>query len=205
MRMYKLQMNRIIPISLVIGFTIMLFSCGNNDYTPKPRGYFRIDMPEHEYEKFDSTFPYTFEYPVYTIIRTQGPNLRKKYWFNLVYPDYNGTVYFSYKPVNNDLGRLINDSHEFVDKHIPKASAIDEHIITNREKDVFGIIWEINGAGAASPYQFFLTDSANHFLRGALYFRNVPNNDSLAPVIDFVQNDMNHLIRTFRWKKAEKD
>jgi len=116
------------------------------------------------------------------------------------YPDYNGTVYFSYKSVNNNLGQLINDSHEFVDKHIPKASAIDERIITDRKRNVFGISWEISGSGAASPYQFILTDSTSHFLRGALYFRNEPNNDSLAPVINFVKKDIHHLMNTLKWK-----
>jgi len=189
------------PIRALAVFSLLsFFSCNNNDYTPKPRGYFRIDLPEHQYQSFDTTFPFAFEYPVYARIRTKGPDLNKKYWFNMSYPDYNGTVYFSYKSVNNNLGQLINDSHEFVDKHIPKASAIDERIITDRKRNVFGISWEISGSGAASPYQFILTDSTSHFLRGALYFRNEPNNDSLAPVINFVKKDIHHLMNTLKWK-----
>jgi gliding motility-associated lipoprotein GldD len=53
---------------------------------------------------------------------------------------------------------------------------------------------------AASPFQFYLTDSTKNFVRGALYFNTVPNNDSLAPVIDFLKQDIIHMIETFRWK-----
>lgn len=197
--MYRLPMNKAIPSKILILVLVILAACGNNDYSPKPRGYQRIDLPDHKYQTFDTTFPFSFEYPVYSEIQTQG--MRNKYWFNLRYPEYNGTIYFSYKPVNNSLGKLINDSHEFIDKHIPKASAIDEKIITDRKRDVYGIIWEISGSGTASPYQFILTDSTTHFLRGALYFRNEPNNDSLAPVINFVRQDMQHLMRTLEWKE----
>ena len=85
-------------------------------------------------------------------------------------------------------------------KHIPKASSIETRVIINPEDDVYGLIYEINGMGAASPYQFFVTDSSSHFLRGALYFNITPNNDSLAPVIDFIKEDIEHLILSLRWK-----
>lgn len=201
MKMYRLPMNKVLSIKLLLPFLIVIGACADNDYTPKPKGYHRIDLPEHQYQKFDTSFPFTFEYPEYTEIQTEGPDLNRKYWFNIRYPGYNGTVYFSYRRVEDNLGDLINDSHEFVDKHIPKASAIEERVITDRNRDVFGITWQITGAGAASPYQFFVTDSTQHFLRGALYFMHEPNNDSLAPVIDHVREDMHHFIKTIKWKE----
>jgi len=66
---------------------------------------------------------------------------------------------------------------------------------------VFGLIYDIKGSDAASSYQFYLTDSLSKFVRGALYFDLVPNNDSLSPVIDFLKVDLEHMITTFRWKK----
>lgn len=185
----------------IIILVVMLFvvACGH-DPIPKPRGYFRIDMPPHAYQRFDTTFPFTFECPVSAEIITRVPGAQK-YWFNLHYPAFDGTVYFSYKPVKNNLMKLINDSHEFVGKHMAKASAVDERVILDRETRRFGLIFEIVGAETASPYQFFITDSTNHFLRGALYFYNAPNNDSLAPVIDYVKKDLEHLITTFQWEE----
>jgi gliding motility-associated lipoprotein GldD len=86
-------------------------------------------------------------------------------------------------------------------KHIPKADAIYDSLVVDRERNMFGLIYELEGSGAASPYQFFLTDSVSHFLRGALYFNTVPNNDSLEPVIDFLISDINYLIKTLEWKE----
>jgi gliding motility-associated lipoprotein GldD len=58
----------------------------------------------------------------------------------------------------------------------------------------------VEGSGAASPLQFFVTDSSKHFLRGALYFTVKPNNDSLQPVIKFIKEDINRFIDTFEWR-----
>ncbi|MGZ5253868.1 MAG: hypothetical protein ACXWV4_05830 [Flavitalea sp.] len=45
-----------------------------------------------------------------------------------------------------------------------------------------------------------MTDTTNHFIRGALYFDASPNADSLSVVNRFLEEDMKHLINTFRWK-----
>jgi gliding motility-associated lipoprotein GldD len=56
------------------------------------------------------------------------------------------------------------------------------------------------GGDAASNVQFFLTDSIHHFIRGALYFNNQPNADSMKPVVDFVKEDLRVMLKSFRWK-----
>jgi gliding motility-associated lipoprotein GldD len=56
------------------------------------------------------------------------------------------------------------------------------------------------GGNVATANQFFVTDSANHFLRGALYFDATPNEDSLGVVNKFLIDDVLHLINTFKWK-----
>jgi gliding motility-associated lipoprotein GldD len=69
-----------------------------------------------------------------------------------------------------------------------------------KERNVIAVLFEIKG-NAATPYQFFATDSTTHFLRGSLYFNVYPNKDSLAPVVDFVKKDIFRLIETLEWKK----
>ncbi len=186
-------------VSVVMLFAV-LASCSGGDYIPKPRGYFRIDFPEQSYQKLDSVFPYTFEYPVYTEITPDIHSPNEKNWININFPDFKGILHLSYKPVNGNLIDFMEDSRTMAFKHIPKASAIDNRVIFDPEKNVFGLIYEISGSGSASPYQFFVTDSSRHFLRGALYFNIVPNNDSMAPVIGFIKKDIEHLIETLEWK-----
>ncbi len=183
----------------VLFISAFLTACEHH-YTPKPRGYFRIDLPEKKYRVLDSVFPYTFEYPVYSKITNDPYSPGEKYWINIEYPRFKATLHISYKNVNHNLKTYLEDAHTLVSKHIPKASAINDSVILNRKKRIFGLAYDIEGTGAASPYQFFLTDSTSKFIRGALYFNVVPNNDSLEPVINFIKKDIKHLINTFSWK-----
>jgi gliding motility-associated lipoprotein GldD len=184
---------------LFISISLILFSCKEN-YTPKPRGYFRIDLPEKSYVKFDSTFPYSFEFPAYATITNDPYSPEKKYWLNINYKPFKAVLHISYQKVDNNLPTLINDSYNLVSKHISKADAIYDSVIFHPDRNVYGLVYDIEGIGVASQYQFFLTDSTDNYLRGALYFNESPNNDSLQPVIKFLKEDINFLITTFRWK-----
>jgi len=195
-----MRANRIIII-LISALTFFFFvPCCREDYTPKPRGYFRIDFPEKEYVKFDTTYPYTFEYPVYARVITDNRASSEPYWINVDFPQYQGRIHISYKPVHDNLSEYLEDARTFVVKHIPKADAIDDSLIYRPDDRVFGLVYYIEGSRAASSCQFFVTDSSSRFLRGVLYFNDVPNNDSLAPVIGFIREDIRHMLKTFRWK-----
>lgn len=159
-------------------------------------------MPERDYVSFDTSFPYIFEYPAYSNISSDPYSVNEPYWININFPQFKGTLHISYKTVNDtNLAGFLEDSRKFVVKHIPKASAIHDSLILDRDRNVYGMIYEIQGSAAASPFQFFITDSTDHFVRGALYFNVVPNNDSLLPVIQFLKKDIHHIIKSFNWKE----
>ncbi len=184
--------------NFLIVVVLIMASCSHN-YTPLPRGYFRIELPKHKYQLSDTLFPYYFEYPEYTSLQSSPHNPNQKYWVNINYPQFKATVYISYKSVDDNLITYLEDAYTLVSKHIPKADAINDSLIYDKNRSVFGLTYKIEGSGAASPYQFFVTDSASHFLRGALYFDIIPNNDSLEPVINFITKDLEHLINTLEW------
>lgn len=185
-------------------FTIMLmpvlfYSC-HPDYSPKPRGYFRIDLPEKKYVAFDPQgCPFSFDIPDYCMAIADSDRFAEPCWMNLVFRKFNGEINLSYKPVNNNLSKFIEDSHTLVYKHTVRAEAIDEKLISFPEHKVYGLLYEIGG-NAASSVQFYVTDSSSHFIRGALYFNVPPQSDSLAPVIDFIKADVNRMISSLRWK-----
>lgn len=180
---------------------VILVSC-TESYTPLPRGYFRIDFPEHSYQLSDTAFPYFFEYPVYAELKGSSHSPENMYWIDMTYPQFKATVYLSYKNIDGNLITYLEDAYTLVSKHIPKADAINDSLIVDNQRKLYGLTYKIEGSGAASPYQFFVTDSASHFLRGALYFNIVPNNDSLDPVINFIINDIEHLINTLEWNNG---
>jgi gliding motility-associated lipoprotein GldD len=188
-------------ILIFLSFLLLLVTSCSENYTPKPRGYFRIDLPEKSYRVFDTAFPYIFEYPDYAEIVADSSKLAEPYWINIHYRPFNATLYLSYKIIHGNLDKYLDDAHTLVNKHIPKANAIGQRGFVDPDHRVYGLVYDISGADAASPYQFYLTDSISEFVRGALYFNHIPNNDSLAPVIDFLKGDIAHMISTFRWKK----
>lgn len=190
----------IIRFTFLLTLTYCLLSCGKESVVPKPRGYYRIDTEEKSYRIFDSVgFPYKFQYPVYaTIVPVEKKG--EVYWLNLTFPAYNATVYLSYKPLRKNLSELTEDSHKLSYKHVIKADAITESVITRKDANVYGLLMEVDG-DAASPAQFYLTDSTANFLYGSLYFNTTPNADSLAPLITYIKQDIEQLIKTTEWKK----
>lgn len=186
-------------------FLCALCSC-REVAVPKPRGYFRIDLPAREYRLYEGdssgplNIPVSFEYPVYGQISFEPENSAEPGWFNIEFPQYNAKLYLTYKRVGNDLSYLIEQTYQMnVRNHIIKADAISEQVITDRDKGIYGILYDLRG-NTATSVQFYLTDSARHFLRGSLYFDAEPNADSLAPVTGFFRQDIIHLIETVEWK-----
>ena len=171
-------------------------SCDDKTYQPKPKGYFRIDLPEKEYVSLDSMKYYSFEHPVYSKITPDYLSPEEKEWVNVEFPSFKGTIHISYKNVDNNIEKYLEDSYYMMTKHISRAMGIRDSVVANPERKVYGLVYFLEGEGVASPLQFYLTDSVNHFLRGSLYFNVKTNNDSLAPVIDFITDDIRHLIET---------
>lgn len=185
---------------IFIPFLMLLLVISCREHTiPKPRGFFRIDFPEKKYRLYDTLCPFVFEYPVYGKISYETGDNPEPCWFNLIFPSYRATLHFSYKRILNNLPEIIKEANDFVYSHSIRADAITEQPWFNSNNKVYGIVYDIKG-DAASVLQFILTDSCNHFLRGALYFSAVPNEDSLAPVIQFFREDIVHLFESFNWK-----
>jgi gliding motility-associated lipoprotein GldD len=190
---------------------LLMAACnGNHDYSPKPRGYFRIIFPEKAYQQYNSQYPFTFIYPKYAVIEkdTNVAPERKdkklsnmKYLLNMQFPQFNGTLHLSYESITSKkvFDELTEDARNFAFKHSVKATSIDQAIIHNDERKVYGIYYTIDG-NAASSIQFFITDSAKNYMRGALYFNNTPRLDSIQPVLKFVKKDIDTMIKTFQWK-----
>lgn len=179
---------------------LLVTACGDKNPQPKPRGYFRIDLPEKQYVTLDTMARYCFEYPVYATITPDKYSPEETDWVNVEFPAFKGTVHISYKNVDGNLPHYVEDAHKMIVKHIEKASGIRDSLIIDDEHNVYGLMYFLEGEGVASPLQFYVTDSTRHFLRGSLYFNIYPNNDSLQPVIDFITDDVRHLITTLEWK-----
>ena len=186
---------------ILIGLLFVYSSC-KKEYTPRPRGYFRISFPEKSYKSLGMPVPYNFQIPVYSIPGRDSLNMNQLDWVTIEVPANHAQIHLSYKNINDNLGTLIEESRTLAYKHSQKASSIEEQVFINPSKKVYGTVYNIKG-NAASPMQFYLTDSVKHFLRGSLYIREIPNIDSLQPVIVYLNQDILRLIETTEWKELK--
>lgn len=165
---------------------------------PKPYGYVRIAVPDTAYIPYQSKAPYTFALSQNAqVVPHTSP--KERYWIDIVYPSLNATIHGSYHPVRKNVDLLANDAFRLVYKHAGQATAIPEQPFENPQARVYGMFFELNG-NAASPFQFFVTDSVHHFFRGSVYCDCKPNADSLAPIYDYLERDVRHLIETWQWQ-----
>ncbi|PWT97963.1 MAG: hypothetical protein C5B52_13010 [Bacteroidetes bacterium] len=197
-------------------------SC-NSEYTPKPKAYFKIDFPaSHQYQVFDQIgYPYKFEYPTYSFINRDSTmtdlDADNPYSINVDVPMFNARIYLSYKSIGgksvykvksgngykdslglNTFENLRNEAYVMANKHSIKAKSIQDSIFQT-PSGASGVFFFIGG-NAATATQFYVTDTSHHFLRGSLYFNAAPNEDSLSPVIQFLNEDIKHLVNTLQWK-----
>ena len=211
---------------LFVMAAIILFAACNSPFLPKPRGYYKIKLPEKAYQQFNQPgFPYQFEYPVYGRVVKDTSFFEERpenpYWINIDFPRFNGRIYISYNIIGgratfkvknrkgeyvdsfgvNQLTQLVKGSYDLTYKHSYKASSIEDSIFRTKN-GVEGIYFKVGG-NTATANQFLVTDSVKHFLRGALYFDATPNEDSLRTVNEFLQQDMKHLINTLKWKNLD--
>lgn len=181
---------------------LLAFSaCNRNSYTPKPRGYFKIDFPVKSYQLYDNECPFSFEYPDYANMVADNTKGAEPCWYNLTFPQFNGRLHLTYYGISSkkEYENLIEDARTFAFKHTVKANAIDQKVINYPEKKVYGVYYAIEG-NTASSVQFFLTDSLKHYFRAALYFNERPRYDSIQPVVSFIKKDLDRMISTFKWK-----
>lgn len=176
---------------------VLLAGC-EADPVPKPRGYFRIDLPEQRYVSWTDSMTFEAEIPAYAKVGIRSTKDEAR-WFDIRFRQQRATVHLTWSPVGDGLQGLIDDAHTFKNTHQAKAARIrsDRHL--DDAARVYGNTFDIEG-DVASPLVFYVTDSTRNFLYGALYFDVRPNADSLAPVTARLRQDLRHMLATLRWR-----
>ena len=204
-------------------FAALFLTACNNPYVSKKTGYFKIDLPEKKYLLFDEPgMPYSFEYPAYAKIIKDSTyfdaNPENDYWRNIDFPGLNAKIFLSYKSIGgkslfkvkkadgtykdsigtNAYDKMINDAFTLTNKNDDVATSKKDSLFKTAN-NISGLLFKLGG-NAATQRQFLMTDTTKNFIRGALYFYASPNADSVKPVVDFLQKDIDRLISTFKWK-----
>ena len=218
----NLSFLKLILSCIVITCCVCFLAC-NGPYVSKKRGYYAIKLPDRKYQKFDEPgFPYSFEYPVYAQVIQDTTyfdnNPENSFWRNIDFSGFHARIFLSYKEIGgkalykikqpngqykdsfavNIFDKMVADAFTLTNKNNVVSSSIVDSLM-HTQNGVSGVFFKVGG-NAATSKQFFLSDTTKNFIRGALYFDVTPNADSLRPVQDFLQVDMDHIINTFKWK-----
>ena len=199
-----MKKNRAFLLTLgwMMGLIVAISSCGEESFVPKPHGFPRMFLPEKSYQRSAlENAPYQFEIPAYSQI-SEDENNTGKHWYNLDFQPLNANLNLTYYPFEKreKYDSMISDTRSLVDKHIQKAEDISEDPVSNYNPDLEGLVFHIQG-NTASNLNFYLTDSVQHFVRGALYFNGRTNLDSIQPAFDFLWQDVQHMFKTFKWNQ----
>jgi gliding motility-associated lipoprotein GldD len=189
--------NRQLQCGFIMICCIFFAAC-NSPYVSKKRGYYTIDLPKHQYQKFDQQgFPYEFEYPVYANVIQDSNyldnNPENAYWRNIDFPSLHARIFLSYKEIGgralykikqpngqykdsfsiNVFDKMVADAFTLTNKNDVVSNSINDSLI-HTLNGVHGIFFKVGG-NAATAKQFFLSDTTKNFIRGALYFDVTPN------------------------------
>lgn len=198
------MLTKHLSVYLTVLLGVLLLSCGGSSeqhYIPKPKGFNRIELPAHQYRYLGDSLPYEFQYSKSAVILPDTFANAEPYWIFVHYPRFDANIQITYKKVGKSSKKLqeyIDDAYKLAGKHQIRASGIQEQVATMKNGKT-AALFRLEGE-VPSPYQFYTTDSTEHFLRGAIYLSSATKNDSLAPVIDYLQKDMLHMLNTLNWK-----
>ena len=183
-----------------LAFIFCVFICFSCDeiHVPKPKAFLSLDYPKAIYLKSQLDLPFEFEKNKLAQLNISKNNNTFD-GIVLRYPSLKASVYINYKKVNKNVKKYILDARAMTKKHFQVADEVSERMYENAQQNLYGMFYDLKG-NVASQSQFYLTDSTQHFLSGALYFESKPNYDSILPAINYIQKDLMHFIESLRWK-----
>ena len=192
--------NTKVKLFFLFACLFILTSC-SEEYLPKPKGFNRIELPPHQYQEMTEKHPYKFQYSAYAKILKDSSYISEPHWIDVYYPQFQSNIQITYKTFKSSskgFEEHVDDSHKLAYKHNIKAYSIDE-IQIKTPKGYSATLFELTGE-VPSQFQFYVTDSSKHFLRGAVYFKTSTRNDSLAPVIEYMKYDVMQMLNSLEWQ-----
>lgn len=182
---------------VLLAFGVYVWTTPSPPPIPKPLGQVRITLPDTASTPYLSPCGTRYRLPNHAKVELKAaPKDEQGCWYNLAFPRFQAKVHCTEIPVNGRLPELLADAQDLVFGHEVAASGIRRHALDVSGKS--GMLYVLEGPVAA-PLQFFVTDSAEHFLRGSLYFSHRPNPDSTAPVLQRMEADIRRLMETLTW------
>ncbi|MCE3008403.1 MAG: gliding motility lipoprotein GldD [Bacteroidetes bacterium] len=180
---------------------LLALGCSSPTPYPRPKGYPRMALPAHSYRTLDTSWaPYTLQLPTYGRLQVRKADSA---YFNVYFPQMESTWHITtrwFRAEHTDPFRAYEDYRNLVYKHAQKGSIREQPISTPAG---VGTLFLLSG-NVPSPAYLFFSDTTHYALECSFYFNTAEKNDSLAPVIRHLQQDLIHLAQSVRFKAGER-
>lgn len=175
---------------------ILIFCSCSQPSMPKPIGFLSLEYPKAQYKQLKSECGFHFQINRFSSVQfTEECNLE------IHYPQMNATLFLTYLPVKDNLGRLYDDVQKKLDEQSIGSTRVQQSAFEDVDRNVLGSLFTIE-ADVASNLQFFVTDTHKNFVSGSVYIKTKPNYDSLLPALEYLKKDVRRLVQTFQWKTS---
>lgn len=198
----KIRLLTIAKIAIVFSLALVLLLKYYDKpvYMPKPYGHIRILLPDQLYVPLNGDYPYKFEISKYASIIEESKKKFGPFCITIKYNCFDAVIQITYKACKANkekLRSIIKASKALTQSHQVKAHDIVQSVAKTK-KGLPVVVYELYGE-IPTPIQFYTTDGAKHFLRGAVYLKKATENDYLEPIISFIKRDILHLIDTLEF------
>lgn len=188
-------MNKIISVTILLIFTLIFFVNSNKKQIsiPLPKADIAIDLPAKNYEKVKISNLYSIDIPSYCNIDIKDHDV------SLSFPFYQAEI-------NLDL-ILLDKQDQFFNQLEGLRNYIRDYMLKISNEDSYsyiendslvGFFWTFRGPVPKSVI-FYYSDQKSFFIYGELSF--IQNNVEDVPVyiLQFLQDDVQHLHQSFNW------
>ena len=186
-------------ILFLFGLFLFQFSCDESNYLPREKGFLRLEFEKPTYNSFSDessalNFIYNDAYSSFEIVSDEKIVLR--------YKDIKISIVLSDVKLENisSFEESIQNFYMFLEPHRKKSNQISIKEFTSADNKRFAKVIEMRGQ-VASPLQFYVTDSINHFLFGSMNIMEKSDYDSIYPSVMYVKNDIFSIIESVNWGK----
>ena len=186
-------------ILYLFGVFLFHFSCDETNYLPKEKGFLRLEFEKPTYDTFSIeasklNFIFNNAYSSFEIVSDEKIVLR--------YKDIKIDIVLSNVELDNisSFEESIQNFYMFLEPHRKKSNQISIKEFTSANNKIFAKVFEMRGP-VASPLQFYVTDSTNHFLFGSMNIMEKSDYDSIYPSIMYVKNDVFSIIESVNWEE----
>ena len=186
-------------ILFLFGLFLFQFSCDETNYLPREKGFLRLEFEKPTYDSFSNessglNFIYNDAYSSFEMVSDDKIVLRyKDIKINIVLSDVELEDISSFE-------ESIQNFYMFLEPHRKKSNQISIKEFTSSDNNRFAKVLEMRGP-VASPLQFYVTDSTDHFLFGSMNVMEKSDYDSIYPSVMYVKNDIFSIIESVNWEE----